>query len=288
MRAGKNTGDPTITGGTFLNGNSEKSDVSMYLAANRGQNSDGSVGELSPENAEAMVGTDYYATLIGALNAAENGQTVALVQDELTITDQITIGDGKNITFDLAGKVLNIIQPILVEGSLTLEDSTATTPPVVSEDYETVTYVSGKIYNTLDSRTPDAVVIEVRNGGAFTLNSGTLDSLKNYTVAVYGQTDATDWETPINSVATINGGYQIGQEGGPATFGNGAVLNVSDGVIVGKDNSAIAGNGTKTDTVNTAAPPSTILRWYYHRAYHQLRLHCLRHLPSSRGHSEHD
>ena len=128
MRAGKNTGDPTITGGTFLNGNSEKSDVSMYLAANRGQNSDGSVGELSPENAEAMVGTDYYATLIGALNAAENGQTVALVQDELTITDQITIGDGKNITFDLAGKVLNIIQPILVEGSLTLEDSTATTP----------------------------------------------------------------------------------------------------------------------------------------------------------------
>ena len=193
----------------------------------------------------AEVNGQGFPTLQDAINEAEDGQTVKLL-DNITLqtSEKLTISSEKDIVLDLNGKTLTESQPILVKGVLTVQDSTVTVEPVVGSDYKNVTYSAGKIYNTFNSRETSAVVIEVRDGGTLVHDSGILESYKNYTVAIYGQTSAVDWETPIHSTATINGGYQVGPEGGPAVFGNGAVLNVNDGVIVGNDNSAVAGNGS--------------------------------------------
>ena len=201
--------------------------------------------EESADNYVAEVNGQGFPTLQDAINEAEDGQTVKLL-DNITLqtSEKLTISSEKDIVLDLNGKTLTESQPILVKGVLTVQDSTVTVEPVVGSDYKNVTYSAGKIYNTFNSRETSAVVIEVRDGGTLVHDSGILESYKNYTVAIYGQTSAVDWETPIHSTATINGGYQVGPEGGPAVFGNGAVLNVNDGVIVGNDNSAVAGNGS--------------------------------------------
>lgn len=179
-----------------------------------------------------------------AINKASIGTTIILDNNIDLSGVELTIAAEKDITIDLAGHTLTTDKVITVNGKLTIEDSTATNDPVISPDYEDITYSAGAIKNKNPSRDIDAVVIEVRDGGSLVHNSGTLESVKNYTVAVYGQTSAEKHSAVINSTATVNGGYQIGQEGGPAVFGNGAVLNVTGGVIVGRDNSAVAGNGT--------------------------------------------
>ena len=188
-------------------------------------------------------------TLLSSIETAENGTTIRLTES-FSVSQQITIPEGKVLTLDLNGQTLTTSDTILVNGNLTVMDATATVPPSISDDYETVTYNAGKIYNNANTRDPKAVVITVRNGGQLTHNSGTLESFKNYTVAVYGETRTAQWDTPIDSTAVINGGYHVGQEGGPAVFGNGAILDISGGVIVGKDNSAVAGNGTRSNTEN--------------------------------------
>ena len=188
-------------------------------------------------------------TLLSSIETAENGTTIRLTES-FSVSKQITIPVGKVLTLDLNGQTLTTSDTILVNGNLTVMDATATVPPSISDNCETVTYSAGKIYNNKAARDPEAVVITVRNGGQLTHNSGTLESSKNYTVAVYGETRTAEWDTPIGSTAIINGGYHVGQEGGPAVFGNGAILDISGGVIVGKDNSAVAGNGTRSDTEN--------------------------------------
>ena len=188
-------------------------------------------------------------TLLSSIETAENGTTIRLTES-FSVSQQITIPEGKVLTLDLNGQTLTTSDTILVNGNLTVMDATATVPPSISDDYETVTYNAGKIYNNANTRDSKAVVITVRNGGQLTHNSGTLESFKNYTVAVYGETRTANWDTPIDSTAVINGGYHVGQEGGPAVFGNGAILDISGGVIVGKDNSAVAGNGTLSNTEN--------------------------------------
>lgn len=181
-----------------------------------------------------------------AINKASIGTTIILDNNIDLSGVELTIAAEKDITIDLAGHTLTTDKVITVNGKLTIEDSTATNDPVISPDYEDITYSAGAIKNKNPSRDIDAVVIKVCDGGSLVHNSGTLESVKNYTVAVYGQTSAEKHSAVINSTATVNGGYQIGQEGGPAVFGNGSVLNVTGGVIVGRDNSAVAGNGTVT------------------------------------------
>ena len=193
-------------------------------------------------------------TLLSSIGNADNGTTIRLTAS-FSVSQQITIPVGKELTLDLNGQTLETSNTILVNGNLTVMDATAmdataTVSPSISNDYETVTYDAGKIYNNKAARDPGAVVITVRDGGRLTHNSGTLESSKNYTVAVYGETRTANWNTPIDSTAVINGGYHVGQEGGPAVFGNGATLDISGGVIVGEDNSAVAGNGTRSNTEN--------------------------------------
>ena len=72
--------------------------------------------------AEASVDGKPYETLTQAIAAAQNGQTVTLLQD---VQGSITIAAGKTLTLDLGGKTLTSQDnhAILNQGNLTIRDS---------------------------------------------------------------------------------------------------------------------------------------------------------------------
>ena len=187
---------------------------------------------VGQENVVATVDGKGYATVQDAINNAD-GKTIVLNKDT---TETVEVPQGITVTLDLNGKTLKEEKVLNVKGNLTVKDSTAGQPSV--DGNYNVSYQSGKIVNIKeDGETQEEkanrVTVCVQSGGTFTLESGTLESKKNYTVEI------TD-----NAHAVINGGYQVAQEGGPTVHGSGAVLDVNGGVIEGIDNSAVAGNGT--------------------------------------------
>ena len=133
---------------------------------------------------------------------------------------------------------------LVVEGDLTIRDSKASAEgPVVSADYETVTYASGKIESA-----SSGYAVQVQNGGNLVLESGTVIATKGNGINVLAQ------QTPngevVSSSLTVKGGYVNSEEYGLGAYGNKAVLNVSGGVIVADNNAVVAGNGTVNETTN--------------------------------------
>ena len=192
------------------------------------------------DNDVAVVDGQYFTQLQNAINAAERGETVALLKDT---TENVTIASGKDLQLDLNGKTLTETTYMDVQGVLTIKDSTATSAPQISSDYETVTYQSGKIANT-------GTGILVSNGGKLTLESGCVHSTFGNGINVNGNTNMEGWDNAIDSSVTITGGYVHSREYGIGVYGNGAVVNVEGGVVVADDNGAIAGNGSYNSDSN--------------------------------------
>ncbi len=188
----------------------------------------------------AEVNGYQYSTIQSAIESAEAGQTVTLLKDT---TENVTIASGKDLQLDLNGKTLTETTYMDVQGVLTIKDSTATSAPQISSDYETVTYQSGKIVNT-------GTGILVSNGGELTLESGCVHSTSGNGINVNGNTNMEGWDNAIDSSVTITGGYVHSREYGIGVYGNGAVVNVEGGVVVADDNGAIAGNGSYNSDSN--------------------------------------
>ena len=232
-----------IAGGTF------SSDVSEYVVEGTEitEGPDGTfiVGELDESNSVAEVGGQHYATLQEAIDAVEReGQAVTLNRDT---TENVKVSAGKTLILDLNGHNLTgkaDSWALVVEGDLTIRDSKASAEgPVVSADYETVTYASGKIESA-----SSGYAVQVQNGGNLVLESGTVIATKGNGINVLAQ------QTPngevVSSSLTVKGGYVNSEEYGLGAYGNKAVLNVSGGVIVADNNAVVAGNGTVNETTN--------------------------------------
>ena len=177
------------------------------------------------------------ATVDKSLPAAVDG--VITLKDDITLSSDVTLD--QDVSINLNGHNISTSGSITITGDVTLYDSTAVTEPVISEDYESVTYKSGKI----DSDT-SATSIRVTNGGSFTIESGTIESDGTAVYAI-GNT-AADNRTAINSSVIMNGGYIHAQEYGMGVQGLGATATMNNGVIMTNDNAVIGGNGTKTAT----------------------------------------
>ena len=187
-----------------------------------------------------------YNTVSAAIDAAKDGQTVKLLKDT---KENVSVVSGKNLTLDLNGKTLTEDKVMIVSGNLTIMDSTATSEPVVSSDYGTVTYDSGAIVNTRnESPWGDCHTIVVNGGGQLTLKSGAIQSTGNCGVYVNGNLnpESSEDKAPVNSKFTMEGGYIKALEFGAAVGGRGAALDISGGVIVAENNAAVAGNGTNS------------------------------------------
>ena len=232
-----------IAGGTF------SSDVSEYVVEGTEitEGPDGTfiVGELDESNSVAETGGRHYATLQAAIDAVEReGQVVTLNRDT---TENVKVSAGKTLILDLNGHNLTgkaDSWALVVEGDLTIRDSKASAEgPVVSADYETVTYASGKIESA-----SSGYAVQVQNGGNLVLESGTVIATKGNGINVLAQ------QTPngevVSSSLTVKGGYVNSEEYGLGAYGNKAVLNVSGGVIVADNNAVVAGNGTVNETTN--------------------------------------
>lgn len=178
----------------------------------------------------AEVNGYQYGSLAAAITAAQDGETVKLLADFTENLSNVL----KTLTLDLNGHTLTTNQ-LVSHGNLTIVDSTVTAEPVVSSDYESVTYESGKIKVT-------GTAVYAAGGGTVTLKSGTIES-DNLGACAQGDTTG---KTTISSTFNVEGGYIIAQEFAATAQGKGAALNISGGVLVAKDNAVVAGNGTKT------------------------------------------
>lgn len=146
----------------------------------------------------------------------------------------LIIPKGRTVTIDLANHTLSATASptIQVLGNLTVKDSAASSLTVGTD--HTVTYDSGKIEGTQDA-------IHVQEGGSFTLESGKIHSQRNIAVSALGS--ETGSGAAVNSTVTITGGFVEAQECAVFVRGNGAKLNVAGGVLLGRDNAAVSGNG---------------------------------------------
>lgn len=137
--------------------------------------------------------------------------------DSAITVEKITI-DGKNVTIDLNGNTLT--STIIVKGkaNLTITDSKG--------NGEVVSGSKG-------DRT-----VTVNEGSQFTLENGTIRSLKSDGVAAY------------SGNFLMNGGKVIAQEMGIVYF-NGANVTINKGTIETKDNCAMGDNGTAGAGGNT-------------------------------------
>lgn len=178
--------------------------------------------------------------LSAAIESANEGDTIQL-QTSFSVTGGVTIPAGKTLTLDLNGNTLTA--QVVVLGDLTIEDSTMTEGPLISEDGKyTVTYAnSGKI-------TSAYTTVDAQRGGTVTLESGMVESTGN--IALFATGNSMPGGNAINSTVNINGGYVFAREFGASPQGNGATININGGVIEAQDNAVIGGNGTNTTTNN--------------------------------------
>ena len=232
-----------ITGGTFVgfnpSSNPEGADTSYVVGDCSVTGNDEFVitaPTTQTDNHVAEVNGMYFTSLNNAIAAANRGATVKLLKDFTEAN--VVIPKVSDITLDLNGKIFNAGENLISKGNLTIIDSTVTSEPTVSADYETVTYNSGKIEVTKN--------VSATSGGTVTLKSGSI--ISTY-LGAYVQGDITG-ATTIPSTFNIEGGYIEAQEFAATTQGKGAMLNISGGVLVAKDNAVVAGNGTVTSEKN--------------------------------------
>ena len=240
-------------GGTYCFDPSAKPEASETTYVPEGYTviREGNLYKVEPadgESAVAKIGNHTFATLAVAASVAKDGDTITMVSD--TQLDSAVVMN-KELTLDLAGYTItgsaSALSAIAVTGNLTITDSTAKEEPVVSPDYETVDYEAGKI----EIASSKGAAVSVQEGGQLTVEGGILKNTRNIGLGVHGNSDPETWSNhPIDSTATINGGLVLAQEYGIGVYGNGAVLNVNDGVISTVDNAAVAGNGSCNADVN--------------------------------------
>lgn len=200
--------DSSIKNVEFTDGTSCNGAIGGYSA-----NPDANVDNVVVENVVnggkpllehvVAIGTTYYMSLQAAVDAAQDGETVALIAD---VNESIVVA-GKAVTLDLNGKTVSGVEGsydtvYIEDAGLTVQDS-GNTGKIVCKD--------GPIY--------DAVCLGPNAN--FTLNGGTLESDKDDVIYVDGSGSSV---AIING--TINGSNAL-------TAWNGA-STISGGVITGK------------------------------------------------------
>ena len=201
-----------------------------------------SEGQVFTRTMVASVHGAAYSTLQEAVDAAQAGETVVLLED---VQENVVVPAGKDVALDLNGRTVAgrassddsyINDTITVEGKLAVRDTTAPAASVVSDDRRTVSYVAGKILGKEPTVSPYAKALHIQNGGSATIESGIVESQDSDAVFV-GK----------GSILAVEGGYIHGAEFGIGVQGTGATLKMNGGVVVADDNAAIRGNGTEGD-----------------------------------------
>lgn len=241
------TGKLTITGGTFT-GIYGKSATLLKTATNQGKISvsggnfwekfdesflaEGYAFEKSydtgydvvkiDQQAVAQIGDKTYSTLENAIGAANDGDTITILQD---LTTKEGIFCWSNLTIDLNGKKITVAgENGLVSGNLTIKDSVGNGTIESTKSLN----VSGKdakiILESGTINVSNDYGIYAQNGGTVEINGGTVTSL---------YASLTGNNTTGNMNFTVNGGTLTAQQG-PAIYMPGQTnLTVTGGTLNG-------------------------------------------------------
>ena len=176
----------------------------------------------------------------------EDGAKAGLTEIELT--DDIDLGGATldipldcNVLLDLKGReLISWGNPafITVLGSLTVMDSTETVAPAVTGHSVT--------YSCRGSISSDGRVIDVRFGGAFSLQSGTVrgGGPDAAAITVTGPRTYEENEDNIETTVTIEGGYV--EAAGPAVLASGETrVTVDGGVLLSSGGEAVILGGAE-------------------------------------------
>lgn len=186
------------------------------------------------------------AALTNAISSAVSGDTIQLT-GSFEVTSNIIIQ--KTLTLDLNGQTLTLgTYSMIVDGTsgkLTIIDSQARDDALTIDeesDYAVTYSGTGKIVYT-----GGQTAILVQEGGSLTLESGMIDAHEaGNGIYVNGNKSGDATAVPVNSTLNLYGGYVYAREYGLGVAGVGAKLNISGGVVVSDDNTAVGGNGTVT------------------------------------------
>lgn len=160
------------------------------------------------EDAVAMIGAREYSTLTAAINEANTGDTVKLVNN---VTENVTIPAAKTITLDLNGMTLTNVDDhtILNNGNLTI---------MGTGRVDNISHAKGALYNK----------------GTVVINGGTFDRSRENGMNK-GESGQNSWYTIKNvGTMTINDGATVQTAGNNAALGKFSSL-VSNGYFNAND-----------------------------------------------------
>ena len=160
------------------------------------------------ENTVAMIGAKEYPTLTAAINEANTGDTVKLVNN---VTENVTIPAAKTITLDLNGMTLTNVDDhtILNNGNLTI---------MGTGRVDNISHAKGALYNK----------------GTVVINGGTFDRSRENGMNK-GESGQNSWYTIKNvGTMTINDGATVQTAGNNAALGKFSSL-VSNGYFNAND-----------------------------------------------------
>ena len=207
--------------------------IALFFSINTSVSAEGEIPTPeTEENTLSTVSEEETRTLPEVIGIDDEGtinQSVKVVLDNNYRYHSIYVNNGAKVTIDLNGYELmtDVLACNGVGTELTIIDSKATSKPIVS-GYD-VEYTSGKIIG---------LVIAENNSTIF-FESGTIQG----ELAVYGNIKSSKEEDAIQSSVIVNGGYIINDNGVSAlvVIGNGATLQVNDGVLKATNNPVVSG-----------------------------------------------
>ena len=177
----------------------------------------------------AKVGDTYYKTLPEAVAAAQNGETVTLLED---VTENVTIPTDKTITLDLNGKTLsggknNDKAALLNNGTVTIKDSSAAkTGTIKREDDADKTGTSYYVIKNLGTMTIEQANVNNNSGYKKTNSAG---YMAGSSLICNG-----DREDDKETTLTINDGVFEQQNFLAVKNGAMGILNVNGGKFTSK------------------------------------------------------
>ena len=154
------------------------------------------------------VGDTEYNTFEDAIGAIDSEGTIEVIATT-SISEEITIPEEKNITFDLSGQTLSNIKTLINNGALKVVDSsTEQTGTYINNSTDSNTYAIKSTSNIiLESGTINSNYYGVYISGEGTINGGNYSSASNYAIYI-----ASGAEVTINDI-TITGKNGIHNQG---------------------------------------------------------------------------
>ena len=170
----------------------------------------------------------------------EPNDGVITLTSNVNLTQDYRVEEDKTVVLDLHGYTITTADSFIVEGTLTIKDTTAIVPPDIDESFSNVDYQSGKIVYTGDN-----FLMKAQNGGNVVFENGSVEATLrrgSVGVALGDKTGTSEIASPI----TVKGGYLVSREFTLMAQGKGAALNVNGGIIKATDNAVIGGNGSNS------------------------------------------